>query len=656
MPKPWAEVASSPQYQSLNSDQQNAARQQYFSQVVAPQLSTPNDVAAARSQFEQQNGKTRPDFSDVQGSVGPTVAAQSPRSGLTNFADALQHHLMNAPIGIAQLASHGVNAGIQAVAGGTDYAKGVQSRLDAQDQSIQQREADYQQRTPDGAASYGGAAVGEVAPWMTGMGEARALGLLPKVEAAGKLALLQKGGLLAAEGGAMSATQPVTGNGNFALQKAVQIAYGSALAPATVAGLHVGGNLAGSVANAGRYVTQSGRQSLAESKLAQMLMDANADTNALRVPAMVPGYVQSIAQANPSGEMLSLERGLRNDKNGAGIPFVNQDAANNVALRDQAQSVAGTDDALQSAINARRSAAASYRGPNLPETGSPMVDPSQVLEALKQRALSANATVSGAAKDHLSMIQSQSKDGMVPAYLLDDIRQEAGGMLAKHATNGAVGSKVSAKYEPVRSAIADTLDAALPGYRDYLSTHAQLSQPINDMQAGRTLLGAIDSSGRDAGGNQAVNLAPVRSLLAKDARAQYPMSDGAQSQLANLMDTLQQRSVSQNKVAASGPGTAADMADTAQSGILRLLTHGGLIGGGAVTHGTMGAAGGLVASLASEGKRIGDRDIQRRIGQIASNSQLAADALDAYRRKGVNFPSKLLQLMLPYSQKAISSP
>jgi site-specific recombinase XerC len=75
-----------------------------------------------------------------------------------------------------------------------------------------------------------------------------------------------------------------------------------------------------------------------------------------------------------------------------------------------------------------------------------------------------------------------------------------------------------------------------------------------------------------------------------------------------------------------------------------------------VTHGTMGAAGGLVASLASEGKRIGDRDIQRRIGQIASNSQLAADALDAYRRKGVNFPSKLLQLMLPYSQKAISSP
>jgi hypothetical protein len=365
-----------------------------------------------------------------------------PRNPITNFADALQHHLMNAPIGIAQLASHGVNAGIQAVAGGTDYAKGVQSRLDAQDQSIQQREADYQQRTPDGAASYGGAAVGEVAPWMTGMGEARALGLLPKIEAAGKIALLKKGGLLAAEGGAMSATQPVTGNGNFALQKAVQIAYGSALAPATVAGLHVGGNLAGSVANAGRYVTQSGRQSLAESKLAQMLMDANADTNALRVPAMVPGYVQSIAQANPSGEMLSLERGLRNDKNGAGIPFVNQDAANNVALRDQAQSVAGTDDALQSAINARRSAAASYRGPNLPETGSPMVDPSQVLEALKQRALSANATVSGAAKDHLSMIQSQSKDGMVPAYLLDDIRQEAGGMLAKHATNGAVGSKV----------------------------------------------------------------------------------------------------------------------------------------------------------------------------------------------------------------------
>ena len=45
--------------------------------------------------------------------------------------DALQHHLLNIPEAIGQLSAHGVNALIQGVAGDTDYAKGVQARLDA---------------------------------------------------------------------------------------------------------------------------------------------------------------------------------------------------------------------------------------------------------------------------------------------------------------------------------------------------------------------------------------------------------------------------------------------------------------------------------------------------------------------------------------------
>ena len=54
MPKPWAEVASSQEYQSLPPAQQEAARQQYFQQVVAPQLNSGAEIAAARAQFDQQ--------------------------------------------------------------------------------------------------------------------------------------------------------------------------------------------------------------------------------------------------------------------------------------------------------------------------------------------------------------------------------------------------------------------------------------------------------------------------------------------------------------------------------------------------------------------------------------------------------------------------
>lgn len=54
---------------------------------------------------------------------------------------------------------------------------------------------------------------------MFGLGQLRAAGLLPKVSGTGVRATLVRGGLLAGEGAAMGAAQPVT-NGEFAEQKA----------------------------------------------------------------------------------------------------------------------------------------------------------------------------------------------------------------------------------------------------------------------------------------------------------------------------------------------------------------------------------------------------------------------------------------------------
>jgi hypothetical protein len=125
------------------------------------------------------------------------------------FGDALQHHLMNAPIGIGQLASHSLNAAIQGVAGGSQYAQGVQQRMAASDAQIQQREQAYQARTDGNAGSWPGAVMGEVAPWMTGVGEARAAGLLPTIAKTANVSgllpkvanIAQKARLLSLEGG-----------------------------------------------------------------------------------------------------------------------------------------------------------------------------------------------------------------------------------------------------------------------------------------------------------------------------------------------------------------------------------------------------------------------------------------------------------------------
>ena len=63
MAKPWAAVASDPAYQSLPPDQQEAARQQYFSDVVAPQV-PPEKLDYVRQQFDTN---TKPKTGDVNG-------------------------------------------------------------------------------------------------------------------------------------------------------------------------------------------------------------------------------------------------------------------------------------------------------------------------------------------------------------------------------------------------------------------------------------------------------------------------------------------------------------------------------------------------------------------------------------------------------------
>jgi hypothetical protein len=47
----WAEVINSPGYQGLPYDRKVAAQEQYFNEVVVPQLADKNDIPRAKKQF-----------------------------------------------------------------------------------------------------------------------------------------------------------------------------------------------------------------------------------------------------------------------------------------------------------------------------------------------------------------------------------------------------------------------------------------------------------------------------------------------------------------------------------------------------------------------------------------------------------------------------
>ena len=195
MPTPWAQVASSPGYQSLPPDQQAAARAQYFDQVVAPKVPAP-DRDMARQQFEAQASTPR------------QAQAQTPQ-GQPNGA--FGTFMKGAAVGADKVITGGeelLGKGLQSM-GATGLSKPILGDVAAE------RARNQASMAPDAKAHPWAAAAGDLA------GGAAITG--------GGAGLLAKGPVAAsALAGAFSgATDPVDQAKNFWTEKAKQIGIGT---------------------------------------------------------------------------------------------------------------------------------------------------------------------------------------------------------------------------------------------------------------------------------------------------------------------------------------------------------------------------------------------------------------------------------------------
>lgn len=322
---------------------------------------------------------------------------------------------------------------------------------------------------------------------------------------------------------------------------------------------------------------------------------------------------------------------------------------------------------MDAAIQARRLPEQQFRSQFLPEQGSALIDPSPIVQQLKNLTMSGNDTVRGAAKKHLGLINEymEQNGGKIPATALDDIRQGVNSTLASVPNNGAVTAQEIAKYGPVSTAITDTLDRAIPGYRDNLAAYARASEPINTMESVGRLLDPNAPGSLNTAGDPILGAARLKSALRGDDKARYPMSDDARRQLEGVRESLARRSISDNKLAASGPGTAADLqAGGLLSGAIfgpTLGRSGGWLGravgsaaggaGGGLLGGPAGAVvGASIGSGISDGIGAVNSRVVSRVGESAANSQLTAEAIEAYlrRQKPGKVRSLLENYLLPY--------
>jgi hypothetical protein len=346
---------------------------------------------------------------------------------------------------------------------------------------------------------------------------------------------------------------------------------------------------------------------------------------------------------------VKLERKLRNDPV-MGLPFANQDVANNKARMDVIRSLGGTDADLSAAIAARKQTTGPLYA-SLPGQRVPVVSVMDALDRLKNSALGVRSTVAGARNDLESAIKAHTApDGTIDADILHGFHQNAGSYLAKHASPHApVGSQEEAAFVPIKDAIADALDRAVPGFRANNQAFATLSGPINDMEAARRILDEAGYNSFNPGGDPVATLGILKKALKGDDKARYGLSPQARQQLEHVLDSLQARSATNNTIAAAGSNTLADTLLSSKhmplvkagvgATVGGLLGHLGLPGGEAVGGGL-----GLLATGALN--HANDRVALLTAERMANAEKAAAILRAAQKKQGLLGP--LPNYLLPY--------
>jgi hypothetical protein len=305
MPKPWREVAASPEYQALPPDQQNAAREQYFSQVVAPQISDPSQVQAAKAQFDAQTAPAPPAASDPTEGMstldklraGMGKAFVDTARGIRQLGDAVSD-----PFGI----QHATNPGAVAQ---TESLKEDQALADQRDKALMATKAGL-------AGDIGGHIAMLAAPGgaLKGVSALRGVAVSPALESA---LVPTTARAIATQGAALGAAQPLV-TGQSGIERAGNAALGGSLG---ILGQSVG-RLIGSggqavkdaaVGIASRLMPQA---DAASSRLAQVAAQHGIDLTAPQVvPSRFAKVLDSVSGAVPfsgAGKVAAQQQGQFN--------------------------------------------------------------------------------------------------------------------------------------------------------------------------------------------------------------------------------------------------------------------------------------------------------------------------------------------------------
>lgn len=300
----------------------------------------------------------------------------------------------------------------------------------------------------------------------------------------------------AATGGALASGAAREGDAGPMMQMVGSL--GGAMAGGSAAGL--GPTAVKATKEAVRPFTQAGREAITGNVLRSLAADANQaiETGAQFVP-VIPGYRPTTAQATRDVGLISAETPIRaldvTGKFGAQIGEANQAR---MAIIDR---LAQDKSAVDRAIQKRTEVTQPLREQAFAQSN---VDPQTFQSAV---ALNVNKTIDdilasdagarGTVKKTMNWAKEQLAEGTTPQRLYEvrkDLRDAAQGLLDKE---GASYSLAKGQLEQVIKAVDNTIEAAAPGYQDYLKKFATSSRGIERLEAAQEFRGKVLSTTPD---------------------------------------------------------------------------------------------------------------------------------------------------------------
>ena len=505
MATPWSEVVQKPEYQALSPELKEAARQQYFDQVVTTQISDPALVPVAKQQFDAQTSPSASPFgkgvdkavkqAQAEDSQPMSLGQQAGRAFLRS-GKALSEGIGSAMDVVTAPIAYGLNKVLPA-----NYQ--IPTNAQAVDQSFQ-RITGSDMAPQTSAERYADAITRGVGGVATGVGAGGALaGTAPRLA---QMLSAAPGAQLAA-GASGSTTAQAAKDAGVGPTGQLLAGLGGALIPGgTAAAVRLANNIAV------QPFTQAGQRALTANYLGNVAGGAPVSVT----PSAVPGVAPTLAEAAGNPGIAQLQRALQNQP-GNVADFASLAASNNAARHAYLTNQLGTPESIAD-LTAQRAAttrplynlAANMDAESRAiQQGSAGVAQQQGLVMPGGRASASNAASAisnavpdqvkplmnrpafqQAVKDAQQLLAERGKPDMNPLTSVEGlqaIKTSLDNAINKAPTNAAATFDVNA-VKNTRSQLIKALQDISPVQREADTRFAQLSAPINAQELGQEVV------------------------------------------------------------------------------------------------------------------------------------------------------------------------